>query len=412
MATFYPELYDMATQTVSEVIERRTTTPEDTREHPEEKDSSESSTGCCGRGRKGPKTRKPPSNKWLQQQIPACRPVFTAKHVFVLFLAVGIVFLILGIVFVTVTVRLRELTVDYTNCGPLESDGDYVTQFSSCERFLRNLSVLSNVARQNMSVGDCHCNLTFEVEETMRYPWKFYYALDNYYQNHRRYLNSWDPDQLQGEGFDDPDSNCRPLIEYRQQKGEPRRPIVPCGLIANSWFNDSFHYLRNDDGDVDLSRHNIAWDTDRDVRFRNPSNLERALEGTNMPPNWLRDLSGIGNETYDDVGLENESLIVWYRVSAFPWFRKLYGHPRGERDLPPGNYSLLITYNYPVDNFNGHKSIVISELSWLGGRNLFLGIMYIITAVVCIVTSVVLLVIHLFFSKWKTTNPNFLQREY
>ena len=56
-------------------------------------------------------------------------------------------------------------------------------------------------------------------------------------------------------------------------------------------------------------------------------------------------IAGIGNETYDDVGLENESLIVWYRVSAFPWFRKLYGHPQGERDLPPGNYTLLVTYS-------------------------------------------------------------------
>lgn len=45
-------------------------------------------------------------NKWVQQQIPACRPVFTAKHVFVLFLSVGIIFLILGIVFVTTTVRV------------------------------------------------------------------------------------------------------------------------------------------------------------------------------------------------------------------------------------------------------------------------------------------------------------------
>lgn len=49
-------------------------------------------------------------NKWLQQQIPACRPVFTAKHVFVLFLAVGIVFLVLGIVFVTVTVGVCSCT--------------------------------------------------------------------------------------------------------------------------------------------------------------------------------------------------------------------------------------------------------------------------------------------------------------
>ena len=56
--------------------------------------------------------------------------------------------------------------------------------------------------------------------------------------------------------------------------------------------------------------------------------------------------------------------------------------------------------DYPVDNFRGRKSIFISELSWLGGRNLFLGIAYIITAVVSIVTGIVLLVIHLFFSKW------------
>ena len=54
---------------------------------------------------------------------------------------------------------------------------------------------------------------------------------------------------------------------------------------------------------------------------------------------WVVCLAGI------DGGLENESLIVWYRVSAFPWFRKLYAHPRGEQDLPPGDYSMLITYS-------------------------------------------------------------------
>ena len=44
------------------------------------------------------------ANKWLQQQIPACRPVFTAKYVFVLFIAIGALFLALGITFVAVTV--------------------------------------------------------------------------------------------------------------------------------------------------------------------------------------------------------------------------------------------------------------------------------------------------------------------
>ena len=59
-------------------------------------------------------------------------------------------------------------------------------------------------------------------------------------------------------------------------------------------YIDSFHYLYNVDLNetIDLSRNNIAWDTDRDVRFRNDSNLARDLNGTNAPPNWPWDVSG------------------------------------------------------------------------------------------------------------------------
>ena len=58
---------------------------------------------------------------------------------------------------------------------------------------------------------------------------------------------------------------------------------------------DSFHYLYNEELNmsIDLSRNNIAWDTDRNVRFRNPSDIEEAIEGTNMPPNWVSNISGI-----------------------------------------------------------------------------------------------------------------------
>ena len=45
-------------------------------------------------------------NKWLQQKIPACRPVWMAKHVLVLFFIVGIVFIALGIGFLVTTVRV------------------------------------------------------------------------------------------------------------------------------------------------------------------------------------------------------------------------------------------------------------------------------------------------------------------
>ena len=45
-------------------------------------------------------------NKWLQQKIPACRPVWMAKHVFLLFIIVGVVFIALGIGFLVTTARV------------------------------------------------------------------------------------------------------------------------------------------------------------------------------------------------------------------------------------------------------------------------------------------------------------------
>ncbi len=62
-----------------------------------------------------------------------------------------------------------------------------------------------------------------------------------------------------------------------------------------------------------------------------------------MPPNWPRDLSEIGR------GLQNESLMVWYRVAAFPWFKKLYGRPLVDEvrssSLPAGDYVITLTYS-------------------------------------------------------------------
>ncbi len=59
-----------------------------------------------------------------------------------------------------------------------------------------------------------------------------------------------------------------------------------------------------------------------------------------MPPNWSGNLSTIPG------GLQNESLMVWFRVSAFPWFKKLYGRPAVQSTvLTKGNYSFLLTYS-------------------------------------------------------------------
>ena len=65
--------------------------------------------------------------------------------------------------------------------------------------------------------------------------------------------------------------------------------------------------------------------------------------------------------------------------------------------------SLILTTSdsrYPVSAFNGEKSIILAEVSVLGGRNLFLGIAYIVTACVLIIAAVILIIVHIFVSKW------------
>ena len=59
--------------------------------------------------------------------------------------------------------------------------------------------------------------------------------------------------------------------------------------------------------------------------------------------------------------------------------------------------------DFPVINFNGGKGFVVAEVSYLGTRNLFVGIAYIITGGLAIVSGVVLLVVHYTCSKWCVT---------
>lgn len=50
--------------------------------------------------------------------------------------------------------------------------------------------------------------------------------------------------------------------------------------------------------------------------------------------------------------------------------------------------------DYPVIDFGGQKKVVLSNVSWMGGKNEFLGIAYMVIGSLCIVMSIVMLIVY------------------
>ncbi|KAL4387097.1 hypothetical protein GQ457_09G004010 [Hibiscus cannabinus] len=206
-----------------------------------------------------------------------------------------------------------------------------------------------------------NCSLLLKVDQYMKAPIYIYYQLDNYYQNHRRYIRSRSDQQLLHGRNSHGTSFCRPV------ESNNNRPIVPCGLIAWSLFNDTFTFIRGK-AELKVNRTNIAWESDRDHKF-----------GKNVYPFNFQNGTWIGGGKLNTrIPLsDQEDLIVWMRISALPSFRKLYG--RIEEDLDVGDYVVVqLMNNYNTYSFGGKKKLVLSTSNWLGGKNDFLGLAYVV----------------------------------
>lgn len=330
-------------------------------------------------------SRRPPDTPFKQQRMAAWQPILTPLKVVAIFGVIGIIFVPVGVSLLSTSNSIYERTITYDGSGK---------------------DVDCTISRQNEGLP---CLINFELVEDVTGPLYVYYELQNFYQNHRRYVKSRSAYQLQGQDLTkkNVETDCDPLVTNGSML------LNPCGLIANSLFNDVITYTPLVGG-VAMDETGISWASDRDVKFKQVDGFASKVQvgaetcgdaypgkscGTYVDADGVTHLYSYPNddttqylyESYPMVvnpleGVENEHFIVWMRTAGLPTFRKLYG--KIDQDFKKGEVlHFEISANFEVDSFNGAKSLVISTIGQFGGKNSFLGVAYIVVGSVSLLLA-------------------------
>ncbi|EAS06121.1 ligand-effect modulator 3 LEM3 family protein (macronuclear) [Tetrahymena thermophila SB210] len=276
-----------------------------------------------------------------------------------LFFFVGIIFIIFGIVINIFNAKIKEKQID-----------NY----------------------EDLCKGQTQCKIPFTLNEDFTDTVYFFYGLDNFYQNHRRYIKSKSSSQLSGSTISSSDANtfCSPIVHNsdllpeqqfqfnnKQAALNPNEIAYPCGLIARSFFTDTFALFHADSSPINIDESGIAWPDDKGNKFK--------MDSAHKERYW--------------INVEDEHFIVWMRTSGLPNFRKLWGIVR--QNLPKGDYYIMVNNIYDVSNFKGHKNIILSTSGPFGGKNQFLSIAFIVVGSISVLIAVA------FFIKQRTTDNRF-----
>ncbi|TVY40042.1 Meiotically up-regulated protein [Lachnellula subtilissima] len=318
---------------------------------------------------------------------------------------------------------------------PLPTDGDkFVSHFTSnssngdykptSPMWSRNQTGLQDALGNNIT----SCYLKFGIPNEMKPPVLFYYKLTNFYQNHRRYAKSFNTDQLSGKAVSEKvihSSDCTPLTTTKVNNVS--LPYYPCGLAANSQFNDTFYNLtlqnvpRSSDTErpYNMTKKGISWSSDKKLYGDSKYNWDEVV----VPPNWVTKYGESYNDTNHPDLVNDEEFQVWMRLAGLPTFSKLaqrndhevmeHGdyiiridhskNPiRAHKDdstspspFAPHSSNLTQTTDFNVTEYGGTKSIIISTSTVMGGKNPFLGIAYVVVGGICIVLGALFTVTHL-----------------
>lgn len=133
----------------------------------------------------------------------------------------------------------------------------------------------------------------------------------------------------------------------------------------------------------------ISWKADTTIRFHNMTLREDWWSRYYPQPTtneYLRNGWYLHEPGHTLPDPSDYDLQVWVRASFMTNFRKLYRVV--DVSLHPGTYLVDISEYYDVVSFRGRKSIVLQHTGWIGGRNVALGVVFVIMGCLSFVLGV------------------------
>ncbi|KAK3328380.1 ligand-effect modulator 3 family [Cercophora scortea] len=368
---------------------------------------------------------RPPNTAFRQQRMRAWQCVLTPKLIVTVFSILAAIYLGFGAYLTYLAHTVRDLSIDYTDCVRDAGKGKFEplpsnlikAHFSTsgnltADPYKADWQVVKReILYGNYTAERNVCLVRFNIPEDLKHTVNFYYYLENFYQNHRRYVASFNAKQLLGDAVDGATINastCDPLAHNDQGK-----IIYPCGVVANSMFNDTFSspvLLNPRNTNANSSEYlmanntGITWSGLEDLYGKTKYNYDQIVP----PPNWHEAYKyGYTNDTPPPNLREWQAFQNWMMLAASPNFYKLYQR-NDTADMQSGTYQVDIVSNFDTTLYNGRKSFLITTISSMGSRNIWPGIIFFIVGGICLILDIYFILSFFLWKPRKLGDPSYL----